>query len=233
MQEAAGTLIECLMHEGDPKSLYDAERYAQLTLESLKDKANKIDQEGEEIARCHYNLAQIILLQNGDLVRAERLARESLRIRGQLYVNDHFYVGSCMSLLGKILNRQGRSIDEVEGLFQRSLAILVKQEGPNALTTAIGNHELGQFYLRLAGTSGSKGLLSITTTAETQQVFNRLKGTSLTADERKEHLQQALVHFKESVRIHTKTFGSAHSDTVCAAHDLNMATFLLSEIYTP
>jgi hypothetical protein len=37
VQKAAGALIECLIHKGD---LYDAERYSQMTFDSLKDPAN-------------------------------------------------------------------------------------------------------------------------------------------------------------------------------------------------
>eukprot|EP00596_Hydrurales_sp_CCMP1899_P007459 CAMPEP_0119051712 /NCGR_PEP_ID=MMETSP1177-20130426/73245_1 /TAXON_ID=2985 /ORGANISM="Ochromonas sp, Strain CCMP1899" /LENGTH=183 /DNA_ID=CAMNT_0007031023 /DNA_START=659 /DNA_END=1208 /DNA_ORIENTATION=+ len=78
VQEAAGALIECLMHKGD---LYNSERFAEATLDSLKDPANGLDQLSEEVAYGYYNLANVIHQQEGDLVKAEMLARESLRIR--------------------------------------------------------------------------------------------------------------------------------------------------------
>jgi flagellar hook assembly protein FlgD len=78
VQEAAGILINILTLKGD---LFDAEHYAQVTYGNLRDKKNGIDQEGEEMAMGAYNLANVILKQNGDLIKAEELARESLRIR--------------------------------------------------------------------------------------------------------------------------------------------------------
>jgi tetratricopeptide (TPR) repeat protein len=77
VQETAGTLIQCLIHKGD---LYDAERLAQVTLESLKDPANNLDQESEAVAEGYYNLGMVIEEQNEDLMKAEMLAREALRI---------------------------------------------------------------------------------------------------------------------------------------------------------
>jgi hypothetical protein len=85
VQEAAGVLIDCLTRKGD---LYDAERYAQLTLDSLKDPANAVDQESEALARGYYDLGWVLYIQNESLARAEVLARESLRIRAQLNGND-------------------------------------------------------------------------------------------------------------------------------------------------
>jgi hypothetical protein len=60
VQEAAGTLIECLINKGD---LYNAERFAEATLDSLKDPANGLDQESEEVAKGYYNLANVIVQQ--------------------------------------------------------------------------------------------------------------------------------------------------------------------------
>jgi tetratricopeptide (TPR) repeat protein len=48
VQKAASTLIECLLFKGD---FYDAERYAQFTLDSLKDPANGLDQQDAAVAR--------------------------------------------------------------------------------------------------------------------------------------------------------------------------------------
>jgi tetratricopeptide (TPR) repeat protein len=90
VQEAAGTLIECLIHTGD---LFNAERFAQATLDSLKDPGNGLDQEIDEVAYGYCILAKVIHQKKGDFVRAEMLVRESLRIRSQLYCHDNVFVG--------------------------------------------------------------------------------------------------------------------------------------------
>jgi tetratricopeptide (TPR) repeat protein len=90
VQRAAGTLIERLCREGD---LYNVERFAEATLDSLKDPANKVDQQSKGVARGYYNLADVINRQKKDLVKAEMLARESLRIRTRIFHNDDSFVG--------------------------------------------------------------------------------------------------------------------------------------------
>jgi hypothetical protein len=45
---------------------------------TLRDKKNGIDQESEAVADGAYNLADVIFRQDGDLIKAEELARESL-----------------------------------------------------------------------------------------------------------------------------------------------------------
>jgi tetratricopeptide (TPR) repeat protein len=142
VQEAAGILIECLIFKGD---LYDAERFAQVTLDSLKDPANKVDQEGEEVAIGHYNLANVMMRQDGDLVKAEGLAREALRIRSQLHGNDHHRTGESIALLANVLRRQDFLGNDVKEFHERSLAIAVKHEGPDGINTAVNNLSLGHF----------------------------------------------------------------------------------------
>jgi hypothetical protein len=79
VQEAADNLIQYLAHKGN---LYNAERFAEATLDSLKDPANKLNQQSEEVAIGYYNLANVIIQQKqGDLVKAEMLARKLLLIR--------------------------------------------------------------------------------------------------------------------------------------------------------
>jgi tetratricopeptide (TPR) repeat protein len=90
VQKAAGTLIECLMHKDN---LYNAERFAEATLDSLRDPANGFDQESEAVARGYYDLANVLSKQQGDFRKAEKLGRESLRIRTRIYNNDHRRVG--------------------------------------------------------------------------------------------------------------------------------------------
>ena len=108
VQEAAGKLIQCFTLKGD---LDKAELFAQMTLDSLKDRANKVDQVGEEVAEGYFNLGRVLSLQpNGDLVKAEMLTRESLRIRARLYGSNHFSVGSSIGILASILKRQGNLV---------------------------------------------------------------------------------------------------------------------------
>jgi hypothetical protein len=57
VQEAAGVLISILIRKED---LFDAERYAQVTYGSLRDKKNGIDQKSEAVADGAYNLADVI-----------------------------------------------------------------------------------------------------------------------------------------------------------------------------
>jgi hypothetical protein len=72
------------------------------------------------LAEGAYNLADIIRLQKGDLIKAEKIARESLRIREALRIKlsephlvrqrsdaDH-KVGISKDLLTRILRDQGR-----------------------------------------------------------------------------------------------------------------------------
>lgn len=105
VQKAASILIDCLIRKED---FYNAERFAEMTFENLKDPANKLDQESEAVAKGYYNLGNVILLQKGDLVKAEMLARESLRIRNQIYDKDSPEVGGSMSLLALVLTSQGK-----------------------------------------------------------------------------------------------------------------------------
>jgi tetratricopeptide (TPR) repeat protein len=201
VQKAACTLIGCLIHKGD---LYDAERFSQVTLDSLKDPANGIDQESEAVAVGYYNLGSVICDQNGDLVKAESLVRESLRIRAQLYGNDHYRVGESIALLASTLRKQGNLGDEVKELYERSLAIDVKHVGPDGVNTSISNKNSGHFHHQLAKTLS-------------------------TAVERKEHLQLSKFYYTEALRIDTKVFGPAHRDTIDSASNLSDISDLLSE----
>jgi hypothetical protein len=64
VQEAAGTLINCLVLKGD---IVTAERFAEQTYQNLRDKKNGIDQESEMVAKGAFNLANVIHRQEGDL----------------------------------------------------------------------------------------------------------------------------------------------------------------------
>jgi hypothetical protein len=189
VQEAAGMLIQCLIHKDD---LYNAERFAEATLDSLKDPANGLDQESEEVANGYYNLAYVIDKQEGDLVKAEMLARESLRIRTLVYGNDHVNVGLVYGLLADILMSQDNLGDETMELFERSLASYVKNEGPDGTNTAISNFNLGDFY-------------------------NHLAEKQHNAERKTLYLHLSKSKFEEAVRIHTKVFGPNNPQTILAS----------------
>jgi hypothetical protein len=80
------------------------------------------------------------------------LASESLRIRAQLFGNDDYIVGESITLLANILKKQSNMGDDVKELDERSLAIDVKNEGPDGVNASIGNTNLGHFDEELAGT---------------------------------------------------------------------------------
>jgi hypothetical protein len=67
----------------------------------------RMDQESEAIAKGAYNLANVIYEQKGDLMKAEELARESLRITSLINDSNHQSVGSICNLLANILRIQG------------------------------------------------------------------------------------------------------------------------------
>jgi tetratricopeptide (TPR) repeat protein len=148
--QAASCLISCLIHQGD---LFNAERYAEQTYANLRDIKNGINQQGEEVAKGANNLADVILRQDdGDLIKAEKLGRESLHIRTQLYGSDHGRVGLSIMLLARILKKQGKFRDETKELFERSLSIYTRDEGPNGMNTATATVNIGQFHHGLAMT---------------------------------------------------------------------------------
>jgi tetratricopeptide (TPR) repeat protein len=147
VQEAAGLLITILIQGGD---LAKAEGYALQTYENLRDKRNGIDQEGEAVARGSYNLADLIRRQNGDLIKAENLAREALRIRTRMHGSTYNSIGASCDLLANILMQQGKFGDETKTLFERSLALHIRHEGPDGTNTALGNISLGKFHYSAA-----------------------------------------------------------------------------------
>ncbi len=74
VQEAANLLIGCLIDKGD---FLNAEQ----TYQNIRDPKNGMNQEGEEVAKGAYDLADVICRQNGDLeglIKAEELIREVL-----------------------------------------------------------------------------------------------------------------------------------------------------------
>jgi tetratricopeptide (TPR) repeat protein len=188
VQDAAGVLIDCLIAKGE---LYDAERYSLLTLESLKDLANGIDQNSWELARGYSNLASVILRQHGDLAKAESLAREAHRI--SMYLEAHGEKASVLAissdLLGRVLLAADKLGEETMKLLEYTLAEQIRNEGLDGARTAICHSNLGNLHLSL--------------------IFRQEK-----AERRKEQVNLAKSYCSEAVRISTKIYGSGHPKTI-------------------
>jgi tetratricopeptide (TPR) repeat protein len=182
VQEAANLLIESLIRV---RNFYDAERYAEVTYGNLKDHKNGMDQKSEAIAQGAYSFANAIRCKGGDLIKAERLAREALSIRSQLYSSDHIKLASSCSLLATILMEQEKLGDETKELIERALAIHIRLEGPDGANTSVIITRLGIFHLQLAKIHTEIAL-------------------------RKPFLLQAKAYFEEAVRIRTKIFSPTH-----------------------
>jgi hypothetical protein len=201
-QEAAGVLINILIRKGD---FIDAERYAQVTYGNLRDKKNGIDQESEAVATGAYNLANVIFQQDGDLIKAEELARESLRIISLLNNSNHSNIGRACCLLANILRGQDQLGEETRGLYERCLAIYIRNEGPDGSNTASGKFNLGSFYRQLAGKQA-------------------------TVDLRQTQLLHAKVYYEESHRIKSKIHGHTNPETVNTASQLAAVSSELSRM---
>mmetsp|Transcript_33675 Transcript_33675/g.32143 ORF Transcript_33675/g.32143 Transcript_33675/m.32143 type:complete len:464 (+) Transcript_33675:141-1532(+) len=147
VQEAAGVLINCLINSNDS---YNAERYAEVTYSNLRDKKNGIDQEGDLVAEGSTNLAEAIIRQHGDLIRAEGLARDALRIRMQVHGSDHNLIGFSLIQVARVLILQNKFGNETKELFERSLAIFMGNEGPNGANTAMGMRHMALYYVEFA-----------------------------------------------------------------------------------
>jgi tetratricopeptide (TPR) repeat protein len=199
VQEAAGMLIHCLIYNGD---LFNGERFAQQTYENRRDRKNGMDQEGEEVANGSYNLADVIYRQEGDLLKAEKLAREALRIRSLIHNSDDHRIGANCDLLARMLQIQGKFEDETKKLFERSLAIFNRREGPHGSNTAISNINSGSYYYELA---------------RRQPTINT----------KRKYFLVSKPHIEEGFRIQTKLFGPTHPNTV---HTASLLSSLMDEL---
>jgi tetratricopeptide (TPR) repeat protein len=200
VQDAASTLIECLISKGD---FYDAERFAQATLDSLKDPANGLDQQSGAVAKEHYDLGNVITEQEGDFVKAEMLVRESLRIRTRLHGADHTHVAMSTGLLATILQSQGNLGSETKELYERSLVSDIKNFGLEGINTAAVNFNLGTFY------------------------HCRADG-SQTAEIRKENLLLSKSKHNEALRIYSKVFGPDDPRTINVSSKFSLISRKLS-----
>lgn len=201
--EAASDLINGLIAKGD---LVRAELFSQMTLASLKDPKNGLNQQSEEVAKGYYDVANVInQLKGGDLVKGEMHIRESLRIRTRLYDVNHQYVGITGGLLARILQAQGKFTDEVKDLFERSIAINIKHFGPDGSNTAVSFSNLGRYYVQLQEKPSTPQ----------NMIFC---------------LRLAQINFKESVRIYTKNLGRDHPKTMRFSASLLEISTALSTI---
>eukprot|EP00596_Hydrurales_sp_CCMP1899_P008871 CAMPEP_0119035184 /NCGR_PEP_ID=MMETSP1177-20130426/2132_1 /TAXON_ID=2985 /ORGANISM="Ochromonas sp, Strain CCMP1899" /LENGTH=356 /DNA_ID=CAMNT_0006993141 /DNA_START=382 /DNA_END=1449 /DNA_ORIENTATION=+ len=196
VQTAAGLLIKILIKLED---LVNAERYAQVTLGNLRDKKNGMDQEGAELAQGLDNVAYVIYRQHvsasnpseiiiEEVLKAEKYAREALRIRIKLDGSDSHRVGMSCLLLARILLLTSNLGDETLELFKRSLAIVTRHEGPRGVNGGTANINLGQVYCARA---------------EIQP----------TAVLRRPILLLAKPHFEAGVAINTALYGTNHPYT--------------------
>lgn len=202
VQDVAGRLIQSMTHAGD---LIQAETYAQMTLDSLRDPANKVDPEGAELVGGYYNLAKVTNELNKDQLKAEMLIRESLRIGTKYYGNDHQCVRDSATLLSSILVSQGKLGDETKKLLVRCLAIAIRNEGSDRLGTATANYDLGYYYCQLFQK-------------------NRVISTS------REQLVLSQLYWKEAFRIYSKIFGKNHESTIRTEQLLSMISRELSAL---
>jgi hypothetical protein len=209
VQQAAGTLIECLFHKGD---FCHAERLAQLTLDNLTNPKNGMNQESEAVATGYASLAKVksakaILYIGGnsgrDSEKAEVLARESLRIRTQLFHHDDRWIGDIVGILASSLLSQDKLGCETKELNERAIAIQTRHCGPDGSNTAVAYRRLSDFHLKLS---------EIQKSAET----------------RREQLRLSQAKVKESVRIYTKILGPINPKTLNASSQLSMISRELS-----
>jgi tetratricopeptide (TPR) repeat protein len=202
VQKAASTLIECLILKGN----FDhAQTFAQMTLDSLKDPGNGLDQQSEAVARGYYDLGNVVNQQKKDYVKAEKLVRESLRIRGRLYDADHNLIGVSIGLLASNLLAQGNLGSETKELYERALVIDIKNYGSEGLNTAASYFNLSTFYLCL-----------------------RDRG-SQSAETKKEHLLMSESKCKEALRIYAKICGPYDPRTKQISSQLSTISRMLSD----
>jgi hypothetical protein len=145
-----------------------------------------MDQDGVELAVAAFNLSTVIFRQGGNIVKAEELARESIRIR---ILIDNKDLQTSLELLASILVAQRNFGDETKGLYERSLALVIKNEGLDSLNAAHINHSIASFYIKFT----------------TTQTTISAKMHSLLLIES---------HLKEALRVYSKIHGSAHESTV-------------------
>lgn len=198
VQKAASNLIECLLYNGN----FD-QAFAQMTLDSLKDPGNGLDQLSEEVAKGYHDLGRVILRRKGDLLKAEMFVRASLHVRNRLHVTDYVSVGDSIDLLVGILQDQGNLGSETQELRERSLVINLKHFGSEGLNTATSYYNLGNLH------------------------YYRAK-ESQDSENQEEHLYLSKPNIKEALRLYAKINGPVNPRTIDASTYLSNVTRMLS-----
>jgi eukaryotic-like serine/threonine-protein kinase len=103
------------------------------------------------------NLAQV-LMETGELARAESLEREVLEFRRRQLPADHPNVGLAASNLALALNRRGKP-REAEPLYRESLAIARKVYGDESSNTALVLSNLGSLLVDLGSFAEAETML--------------------------------------------------------------------------
>jgi hypothetical protein len=207
VQQAASYVIEECIHT---KNFYDARRYAEVTLDNLKDPRNGLNQDSLAVADGYHDFANVIMQAflidplEGDLAKAELLERETLRIRG-LDSNKMCKPHHSTSLIGQILRTQGNLGDETRGFYELALANYIKEEGMDSGNVAVAYENLGNFY-------------------------EDLSITQLTSEIKKESLSFAKSYYEESMRIDTKIYGTDHAFIIEIEGKISKITCELSDL---
>jgi hypothetical protein len=111
---------------------------------------------------------------------------------------------SC-DLLARILSAQGKLGDETRGLYERSLAISIRNVGPDGEYATFGNSNISEFHQKLARNQS--------TVAATRM-----------------HLLLAKSHHEETQRILSKIHGPTHPRTVNVSSRLTSTLIALSQL---
>jgi hypothetical protein len=164
-----------------------------------------MNQESAAMAKGAYSLADVIYRQDGDLIKAEGLVRDALRLRTLVYGGDHGYVVESCCLLANILRAQKKLGDEARRLFERSLALSIKNVGPDNLGAAFIHVSVGIFYYQ----------------------FSVLQPT---AELKRAQLFRAKFHHEEAIRIRSRKYGPTHSKTIESESQLAATILDLSQI---
>jgi hypothetical protein len=98
-------------------------------------------------------------------------------------------------------------VKETTRMYEHFLAISIRNSGPDGLSAAIGNYNLGLFYCLLAREQATVNV------QQTQLLLSKL-------------------HYEETHRIHLKILGPTHPETVDSASHLTAVTSLLSSTAT-
>jgi hypothetical protein len=104
------------------------------------------------------------------MTKAEVLAREALRIRERFHGPYHPKVGRSCILLATILQKQDELGDQTKKLFERSIAIFIRDIGLDGANTTGAYVIIGQYYIKVA---------KIQSTATTSEVLCRTRSSNL------------------------------------------------------